>query len=101
MSTETGHSLLQALHDRQRSSDSRTCSFFHWLGRTSLCISSQSKCARPRVEWSSSPVAMKLGHMVPASVLRQAPTPTQRRFAEAKEPLSSAKGKGVLGCQGL
>src|ERR1700728_21798 len=100
MSTETGHSDLQALQERQRSKESLTCWFFHWSGRTSPCMSSHNMWARPRVEWSSSPVAMKEGHMVPASVLRQAPTPTQRRVADAREPLSSAKAKWVLGCQG-
>src|SRR3979411_3012180 len=81
MSTETGHSDLQALQERQRSSDSLTCWFCHWLGRISPCMSSHRRWARPRVEWSSSPVAMKLGHMVPASVLRQGTAPTQRGLA--------------------
>src|ERR1700757_4684753 len=101
MSTETGHSDLQALQERQRSRDSLTSLFCHWLGRISPCMSSQSMWARSRVEWSSSPVAMKLGHMVPASVLRQAPTPTQRRVAEARLPLSFAWAERGLGWQGL
>src|ERR1700722_5044495 len=101
MSTDTGHSLLHALQLKQRSSDSFTCSFFHPSGSTSPCISSHSRWALPRVECNSSPVAMKLGHIVPASCFRHAPTPTQRSAAEANDPLSSANAKCVFGCQGL
>ena len=58
MSTPVGHSLLQLLHDRQRSSASFTASLRKPSVMTSPCSISNSSRARPRVECCSSPVAM-------------------------------------------
>src|SRR5688572_13216889 len=75
MSTLLGHSDLQALHEIQRSITWWSLS----LVRPSLpsCpdIASLNAFARPRVECSSSRVALKLGHMVPPSCFRHSPTP--------------------------
>ena len=46
-------------------------------------------------------MAMKLGHMVPASVLRQAPTPTQRRLAAAKRAVVFGVGEVRFGLPGF
>ena len=47
-------------------------------------IASRSALARPRVVSSSLRVAMYDGHIVPPSVLRQAPTPLHISTADAK-----------------
>ena len=59
----------------------------------------RSAFARPRVECSSSRVAMYEGHIVPSSVLRHAPTPLHISTAAAKPPCveksSSVRGAHV------
>ena len=89
MSTLTGQSFLQPLHDRHRSRALRTSSLFHRsISPLPLIISKRIR-ARPRVVCSSSRVAMKLGHMVPPARCRHFPTPTHRLAAWAKLPWSS------------
>ena len=56
----------------------------------------RSALARPRVECSSSFVAMYDGHMVPSSVLRQAPTPLHISM-DAANPPCSEKSRSVFG----
>lgn len=90
MSTFTGHSLAQALQDRHRSRAWRTSVERHPLG-IRPCIISERTRERPRMECTSSRVALNEGHIAPERTSRQAPTPTQRWTAVAKEPLSGAK----------
>jgi hypothetical protein len=86
MSTLAGHSALQALHEMQRS----ITSFIS--GPVSASVGScpestmRSAFARPRVESFSSPVTMKLGHIVPASSLRQTALPLHCSTAAANPP---------------
>ena len=96
MSTESGHSVLHALHSRQRSSTS----WSPWSpnapcgsGDDSACTSA---CARPRVEWRSSRVAMNDGHIVrPASSdFRHAPI-LAHRFAAPRIPPTASNEKCV------
>src|ERR1044072_6112715 len=72
MSTPVGHSRRQPLQLTHRSSASRTASD---VNPPSSCPDSASRrvFARPRVRCSSSRVTRKLGHIVPASNLRQWP----------------------------
>ena len=86
MSTPDGHSALQALQPRQRSSASSTRSSDSLSGGSRPSSSARSRLARPRVECSSSLVAMNDGHMVPTSSLRQTPAPLQSSTAPAKPP---------------
>ena len=72
ISTEAGHSLLHALHDRHNMSDSYSASSANPFGSRSPLNASWSSRARPRVECISSRVAMYDGHITPASVLRVA-----------------------------
>ena len=58
----------------------------------------RSALARPRVECSSSFVAMYEGHMVPSSVLRHTPTPLHSSTAPAKPPWPE-KSRSVVGSQ--
>ena len=58
----------------------------------------RSAFARPRVECSSSFVAMYDGHIVPSSFLRQTPTPLQSSTAAAKPPWPE-KSRRVVGSQ--
>jgi len=53
----------------------------------------RSALARPRVECSSSFVAMYDGHIVPSSVLRHAPTPLHISIDAAKPPCSEKSSK--------
>src|SRR5438552_761956 len=85
-STPTGQSLLQPLQERHRSSESFTSSLCHPSRTTSPLVISQSRCARPRVECSSSRVTRKLGHITPPSWCRHFPTPTQRWVARTRLP---------------
>ena len=64
MSTCTGQSPVQPLHDRHRSSDSLTASSRQPSVIGSPLSISNSSRERPRVEWRSSRVTWKLGHMV-------------------------------------
>ena len=54
--------------------------------------------ARPRVECSSSRVAMYEGHMVPSSVFRQTPTPLHISTAAANPPWAE-KSSSVAGAE--
>ena len=89
MSTLTGQSFVQPLHERQRSSASITSSDCQPSVMTSPSSISNRSRVRPRVECISSRVAMKDGHMTstPPGV-RHLPTPTQRTVACAKSPWS-------------
>jgi len=89
MSTLTGQSFLQPLQARQRSSESRTASLRQPSSMIPPCSISYSARERPRVECSSSWVAMKLGHITPLPWRRHLPTPTQRITARRKLPSSS------------
>src|SRR5579862_3331938 len=88
MSTFTGQSFLQPLHDKHRSSASRTSSDFHSSTSEPRRIISCRRRALPLVLCFSSWVTMKLGHIVPPSSRRHFPTPTQRVAAWAKLPWS-------------
>src|ERR1700758_1015326 len=89
ISTLTGHSPLQPLHERHRCNASKTCGSRHPLLIGLPCSISKSRRARPRVLCISSLVAMKLGHIVPPLVRRHFPTPTHRMVACEKLKLSS------------
>src|SRR5438477_2938703 len=95
MSTETGQSFVQPLHERQRSSASSTSSLRQSSSSSPFSISQRIR-ALPRVVCFSSRVTMKLGHMTPPSVRRHLPMPTQRVVACAKLPPSSGYEKNVL-----
>ena len=73
MSTPTGQSRLQPLHDRHRSSASATSGARHPALITSPFAISNSSRARPRVECCSSPVARKLGHITPPDAVTHPP----------------------------
>ena len=96
MSTPVGHSRLQPLHETQRSSASFTASLVNasvpsWPESASLSV-----FARPRVTCCSSRVARKLGHIVPASNLRQWPLLLHISTALAKPPVESPPVPGAL-----
>src|SRR5580658_10089606 len=91
MSTFVGQSEAHALHERQRSSASRTSALRQFAGVRSAWNISPSTLARPRVEWTSSRVARYEGHIVAASSRRQRPTPTHRNEACISDPLSLSK----------
>src|SRR5690348_30842 len=106
MSTLTGQSPLQPLHERHRSSASFTLSSRQRFLTTSPFSISHSKCARPRVVCFSSCVTMKLGHIVWFSgssdfSRRHLPTPTHRSVAWEKLPPSCGYLKCVFGSHGL
>ncbi len=97
MSTPRGHSLLQALHSRHRSRISCRRS-----SPRAACGSGSDSAltrafARPRVASSSRRVAMYDGHMVPASVLRQAPMFMQRSAAPRIPPSTSKRRRVASG----
>src|SRR5262247_1709306 len=96
MSTLAGHSALQALHSRQRSMTSYSRRLVKSECGTWPESTARSALARPRVECSSSFVAMYEGHIVPSIVLRQAPTPLHISIDAAKPPCS-AKSSRVFG----
>ena len=85
MSTPEGHSALHALHERQRSSASRTRSSEARVGGEAAVQKRPQQVGPPAgVECSSSRVAMNDGHIVPASSFRQTPAPLQSSTAPAK-----------------
>src|SRR5262252_9908262 len=96
MSTLDGHSALHPLHSRQRSITS--CSRLPAKSAAGSFPEStaRSALARPRVECSSSLVAMYDGHIVPSSFLRHSPTPLHISTAAANPPCSE-KSSRVLG----
>ena len=75
MSTLEGHSDLHPLHPKQRSSISYISLWFH--GSPSLLKNSRTTFALARVLLNSSPVAIKLGHIVPPIIadFRQSAVP--------------------------
>ena len=93
MSTFDGHSALQPLHSRQRSITSYRRRPVNSLAGRRPESTARSALARPRVECSSSFVAMYDGHIVPSSVLRQAPTPLHISIEAAKPPCSEKSSK--------
>ena len=92
MSTDDGHSALQALHSMQRSITSNMRSLVSSSCGSVPDSAARSALARPRVECSSSRVAMKLGHMVPSVRLRQMPAPLHISTARVK-PWSLRKAR--------
>ena len=68
-----------------------------WLMGIALEIAARRAFARPRVECSSSRVAMYDGHIAPALSLRHAPTPLHRSIAPANPP-SAWKSSRVGTC---
>src|SRR5258705_11837350 len=100
MSTFDGHSALQPLHSRQRSITSYRRRPVNSLAGTLPESTARSALARPRVECSSSRVAMYDGHMVPSSFFRHTPTPLHISTAAAKPPWAE-KSSRVLGSQVL
>src|SRR5436189_5362318 len=98
MSTFDGHSALQPLHSRQRSITSYRRRPVNSLAGRRPESTARSALARPRVECSSSFVAMYDGHIVPSSVLRHTPTPLHSSTAAAKPPWPE-KSRSVVGAQ--
>src|SRR5512138_373144 len=96
MSTFDGHSALQPLHSRQRSITSYRRRPAKSASGTLPESTARSALARPRVECSSSRVAMYEGHIVPSSFLRQTPTPLHISTAAVKPPWAP-KSSSVLG----
>src|SRR2546421_5662263 len=96
MSTFAGHSALHPLHSRQRSITSKSRVPVNSDGASRPESTARSALARPRVECSSSFVAMYEGHIVPSRVLRQAPTPLHISIDAAKPPCSE-KSSRVFG----
>src|SRR5258708_10313980 len=102
MSTPSGHSLLQALHSRQRSRISWSRSSPS-AARGSAAESAFTRAfARPRVESSSSRVAMYDGHMTPVADFRHRPMFMHRSAAPRIPPVASklsllAYGGGMNG----
>ena len=85
MSTDAGHSDLQALHETHRSIASATSGLVSPpRPSTPFDKASRSALARPRVESFSSRVAMNGGHMVPSPTLRQTADPLHASTAWAK-----------------
>ena len=102
MSTFTGQSFEQPLHDRHRSRASSTSLDRHPSVMTSPSSISNSSRVRPRVVCISSRVTMNDGHMTSTpSGLRHFPTPTQRIVACAKSCRSSPYVNLVSGRHGL
>src|SRR3954471_12024649 len=101
MSTLIGQSDLQPLHERHKSSASKTSSDFHPSVMTSPCNISNRIRERPRVECSSSRNVWYDGHITWPPSVRHLPTPTHRSVACASDPSSSGKAKCVLGFAGL
>ncbi len=89
MSTCTGQSPVHPLHERHRSSDSLTASSRQPSDTGSPFSISNSSRLRPRVEWRSSRVTWKLGHIVTLPRLRHFAIPKHRSIAVANEPPSS------------
>src|SRR6266850_7117635 len=96
MSTLDGHSALQPLHSRQRSMTSKSRLPWNSVAGIRPDSTARSALARPRVECSSSRVAMYEGHIVPSSFLRQTPTPLHISTDAAKPPWAE-KSSRVLG----
>src|SRR5215831_5971002 len=100
MSTLDGHSALHPLHSRQRSITSCSRLPAKSAAGTLPESTARSALARPRVECSSSRVAMYEGHIVPSSFFRQTPTPLHISTAAANPPCDE-KSSRVFGSQVL
>src|SRR5690349_213633 len=98
MSTPVGHSRLQPLQLTQRSSASSTAASARSTSPSCPESASRSVFARPRVRCSSSRVTRKLGHIVPASNLRQWPLLLHISTALAKPPVLSPPLPGAPIC---
>src|SRR4029434_11342916 len=96
MSTFDGHSALQPLHSRQRSITSYRRRPVNSLAGSRPESTARSALARPRAECSSSLGALYDGHIVPSSVLRQAPTPLHISIEAAKTPRSEKSSNGLV-----
>src|SRR5258705_12583654 len=96
MSTLDGPSALQPLHSRQRSIPSWRRLPVNSLAGSRPESTLRSALARPRVECSSSLVAMYDGHIVPSSFLRHSPTPLHISTAAAYPPCCE-KSRSVIG----
>ncbi len=91
ISTEEGHSALQALQEMHKS----MAAFTSGPSKASEPErAARNILARPRVLCNSSRVARKDGHMVPICNFRQTPAPLQSSVAASKPP-SSEKSKGM------
>src|SRR5215510_2040189 len=103
MSTLDGHSALHPLHSRHKSMTSWSRRPVKALAGSAPDRTASKAFARPRVECSSSRVAMYEGHMVPSSVLRHTPTPLHISTAAAKPPWlpksSRVRGSQVTYCE--
>src|SRR5260370_30817439 len=102
MSTPSGHSLLQALHSRQRSRISWSRSSPSAARGSAAGSASTGGFARPGVESSSSRVAMYDGHMTPVADFRHRPMFMHRSAAPRIPPVASklsllAYGGGMSG----
>src|SRR5260221_3906682 len=102
MSTPSGHSLLQALHSRQRSRISWSRSSPSAARGSAAERAFTRAFARPRVEPSSSRVAMYDGHMTPVADFRHRPMFMHRSAAPRIPPVASklsllAYGGGMSG----
>ena len=100
-STLDGHSVRQALHDRQLPSTSESSGDPRWSAPKRPSRAARMVLARPRVECASSPVATKVGHMVGAS-FRQPPQPlhcsrlaTNERSRSTKPSSPTSSGASV------
>ncbi len=97
MSTPVGQSRLQPLQLTQSESASRTASLAKSVPSWPE-TASRSVLARPRVECSSSRVTRKLGHIVPASNLRQWPLLLHISTALANPRAGSPPVPGAVTC---
>jgi hypothetical protein len=99
MSTFVGHSLLQALHSRHRSSTAPTAGSVSPARPAWPVRARRRVLARPRVLCCSSRVAWYEGHIVPPRLLRHSPTPAHNSAARAIPP--SAVKSNVVGTSGV
>ena len=98
MSTPVGQSRLQPLQPTHRSMVSRMAGEVSASWPSCPDSASRSVFARPRVRCFSSFVTRQLGHMVPASNLRQCPLLLHISAAFAKPRAGSPPVPGALTC---
>src|SRR5215475_7010752 len=97
--TFEGHSTVQALQERQllRAASISVEHNGSRLPTPRISSAARMALARPRVDMISSPVAMKVGHIVAVS-LRQPPQPLHCSRLPANEPsLAANASNGVKG----
>ena len=95
MSTPSGHSVVHALHIRHRSRISCSRSPPSAVAGSGSLSAFTRALARPRVECSSSRVAMYDGHITPDVLLRHSPM-FMHRSAAARMPPTTSKSSCVL-----